>query len=221
MRLGFLTGRQDARLTYLAARAWSGPDAGELVLADIGGGTVEVAGGSGPEADWALSLPLGARRLTLAALPDDPPCHDHVTALREHVAAALAAQLGEHLAEPARFRALATSRTFAQLARLTRPHRAPERLTLRRGAVRAVIPLLAAMPAADRARLDGVSASRARHILAGAIVAEALMDTFRLSRLHLCPWALREGVALRRREQLELSCPAEDIDHLRHPLPGR
>ncbi len=57
---------------------------------------------------------------------------------------------------------------------------------------------LAKMTAVQRAQLPGVSATRAPQLLAGAIVADATMDLFGLEELELCPWALREGVILRR-----------------------
>jgi exopolyphosphatase/guanosine-5'-triphosphate,3'-diphosphate pyrophosphatase len=39
--------------------------------------------------------------------------------------------------------------------------------------------------------------------LAGAVVAAAAMDAIGVAQLDLCPWALREGVILRRLDQLE------------------
>jgi exopolyphosphatase/guanosine-5'-triphosphate,3'-diphosphate pyrophosphatase len=45
-----------------------------------------------------------------------------------------------------------------------------------------------------------VSAHRARQILAGAIVAYELMRRLDLETMQVCPWALREGILLRRLE---------------------
>jgi exopolyphosphatase/guanosine-5'-triphosphate,3'-diphosphate pyrophosphatase len=39
-------------------------------------------------------------------------------------------------------------------------------------------------------------------MLAGAIVADAVMDLMSISRLEICPWALREGVILKRLDVL-------------------
>ncbi|AER68362.1 Ppx/GppA phosphatase family [Corynebacterium pseudotuberculosis 1/06-A] len=55
--------------------------------------------------------------------------------------------------------------------------------------------------AADRAELEGVSANRSQQIVAGALVAEAAMRALGIEHLEICPWALREGVILRRMEQ--------------------
>lgn len=64
------------------------------------------------------------------------------------------------------------------------------------------VPRLAAMPTAERAELPGVSEGRAGQLLAGALVAEATMDLFGIEAVEICPWALREGVILRRLDHL-------------------
>ncbi len=48
------------------------------------------------------------------------------------------------------------------------------------------------------AKLPGVSHNRAHQMLAGALVAEGVMEIFDLPELEICPWALREGVLLER-----------------------
>ena len=48
----------------------------------------------------------------------------------------------------------------------------------------------------------GVSPGRAQQLLAGAVVADAAMDLLGVEELEICPWALREGVILRRLDQL-------------------
>ena len=59
------------------------------------------------------------------------------------------------------------------------------------------------MTVAERTRLPGVSESRAAQLLAGAIVAESAMDLLDISSLEIGPWALREGVILRRLDGLK------------------
>ncbi|MFD6812528.1 Ppx/GppA phosphatase family protein, partial [Streptomyces anthocyanicus] len=88
--LQVLTGEEEARLTFLAARRWFGWSAGKLLLLDIGGGSLEVAYGIDEDPDAAVSLPLGAGRLTAGWLPGDPPDTEDVKALRRHVRAQIA-----------------------------------------------------------------------------------------------------------------------------------
>jgi exopolyphosphatase/guanosine-5'-triphosphate,3'-diphosphate pyrophosphatase len=59
------------------------------------------------------------------------------------------------------------------------------------------------MASTDLAELDGVSANRAHQVLAGAEVARAAMQALGVDEVELCPWALREGVILRRLDWLD------------------
>jgi exopolyphosphatase/guanosine-5'-triphosphate,3'-diphosphate pyrophosphatase len=204
--LGVLDGEEEARLTFLAARRWFGWSAGRLLVLDIGGGSLEIAYGLDEEPDAAVSLPLGAGRLTAAWLPGDPPDAADVKALRRHVRAQIARTVGEFTRLGAPDHVVATSKTFRQLARIAGAARSAEGLHVPRGLTRRAlqewVPKLTAMPVRERAGLPGVSEGRAAQLLAGALVAEAAMDLFRVEELEICPWALREGVILRRLDHL-------------------
>src|SRR3954468_22256963 len=78
IRPQYLSGDEDARPTYLAVHRWYGWSAGRLLLLDIGGGSLEIAYGRDEEPELALSLPLGAGRVTRQYLHDDPPGADQV-----------------------------------------------------------------------------------------------------------------------------------------------
>lgn len=202
VRLGFISGRDEARLTFLAVRDWYGWSAGPILLLDIGGGTTEIAYGDGEEPALALSLPLGVRPLTREYLPGDPPRGKDVRRLCAFVYERLSAISGEISGLPGPRRVVLTSKTFKQLARLTcapgdkaGPY-APSVLSRER--LRARLPLLARADDRQRAKLKGLSKTRVHHILAGAIVAEALMTTLDFDHAEVCPWALREGVTARR-----------------------
>ncbi|MFL6069909.1 MAG: hypothetical protein ACJ72Y_01325, partial [Actinomycetes bacterium] len=69
---------------------------------------------------------------------------------------------------------------------------------LRRHDLAQWVPKLAGMSSHQRASLPGVSEGRAPQLLAGAVVAEAVMDAVETDTIEICPWALREGVILRR-----------------------
>ncbi|MEU1786322.1 Ppx/GppA phosphatase family protein [Streptomyces sparsogenes] len=206
VRLRVLTGEDEARLTFLAARRWFGWSAGKLLVLDIGGGSLEIAYGLDEEPDAAVSLPLGAGRLTAGWLPGDPPDPDAVRALRRHVRAEIARVVGDFSRHGAPDHVVATSKTFKQLARIAGAARSAEGLyvprRLSRQALEQWVPKLAAMPVDKREELPGVSEGRAPQLLAGALVAEAAMDLFQVDELEICPWALREGVILRRLDHL-------------------
>ncbi|MFI8995931.1 Ppx/GppA family phosphatase [Streptomyces sp. NPDC053542] len=204
--LRVLSGEDEARLTFLAARRWFGWSAGRLLLLDIGGGSLEIAYGLDEDPDAAVSLPLGAGRLTNSDLPGDPPDPEDVRALRRRVRADVARVVSDFTRFGTPDHVVGTSKTFKQLARLSGAARSAEGLYVQRGLSRKSleewVPRLATMTAAERAELPGVSEGRARQLLAGALVAEAAMDLFGVDELEICPWALREGVILRRLDHL-------------------
>ncbi|CAL9466271.1 Exopolyphosphatase 1 [Streptomyces sp. enrichment culture] len=206
VELQVLSGEEEAKLTFLAARRWFGWSSGKLLVIDIGGGSLEIAYGMDEEPDAAVSLPLGAGRLTAGWLPGDPPEAEDVRALRRHVRTEIARSVGDFSRFGAPDHVVATSKTFKQLARLAGAPGSAEgpyvQRELKRESLEAWVPRLAGMTEAERAELPGVSEARAGQLLAGAMVAEGAMDLFGVERLEICPWALREGVILRRLDHM-------------------
>ncbi|QRP50722.1 exopolyphosphatase [Amycolatopsis sp. FDAARGOS 1241] len=213
VELQFLSGRREAELTYVGARRWYGAAAGPLLVLDIGGGTVELSAGRGSQAEFARSLPLGARSVTRDWLPTDPPVRSKkVRALREYVLAQVRGALGDVTAEIADHRVVGCSKVLRQLARLAgdRPGRGRE---LHLDDLRVWIPRLAAMPTAKRAKLPGISRQRARQALGGAVVAEALL-TITGGTMAICPWSTRDGVLLTLLDALAVDDPALQVNPL-------
>ncbi|MGI8869870.1 MAG: hypothetical protein ACR2F6_13735 [Mycobacteriales bacterium] len=205
--LDVLSGTDEARLTFLAVRRWFGWSAGRLLDFDIGGGSLEIATGIDEDPDVALSLPLGAGRLTRERLSGGTPSRAQIAELRDYVDSQLARAVGKVRKYGPADRCAATSKTFRSLARLTgaAPSSAGPWVprTLSVAGLRQVISFIARMSPADLAGLEGVSSARAHQLLGGAIVAEAAMRNFGLETLEICPWALREGVILRRLDWIE------------------
>ncbi|MEU4566564.1 Ppx/GppA phosphatase family protein [Micromonospora sp. NPDC023956] len=210
VRLEVLAGADEARLTFLAVRRWFGWSAGRLLVLDIGGGSLEVAAGIDEDPTVAVSLPLGAGRLTRERLGVDPttatpPPAEVVDELREYVDTMLDPVV-EQMAGVGWDRPVVTSKTFRTLARLAgaAPSSAglwaPRRLT--RTGLRQVLTFIRHIPPVQLAEVEGVSAGRSHQLLAGAVVAEAVLRRLDVEALDVCPWALREGVILRRLDQL-------------------
>jgi exopolyphosphatase/guanosine-5'-triphosphate,3'-diphosphate pyrophosphatase len=218
VRPQFLTGEQEARLTYLAARRWYGWSAGRLLLLDIGGGSMEIALGRDALPELAVSLPLGAGRLTRAFLTGDPPDRREIKRLRRHVRDTFGEVADRLRWEGDPRRMVATSKTFKQLARLAGgpPQRKGPftRRRLARADLHAWVHRLAELPTDRRAKLRGISATRAGQILAGAIVADTAMTALDVASVEICPWALREGVILQHLETMPAS-PALPLQPLR------
>jgi exopolyphosphatase/guanosine-5'-triphosphate,3'-diphosphate pyrophosphatase len=215
VRIEVLSGADEARLTFLAVRRWFGWSAGRLSVFDIGGGSLEIAGGADESPDVAWSVPLGAARLAREYFAKGRPDEDDLKKLRRRIRAEIARDAGQLIRAGRADRAAATSKTFRSLARICGAAPAaegvlvPRSLTLKD--LSYWIPLLISMDRDELSVLPGVSLSRSHQIVPGALVAEACMDIFGLEELEICPWALREGVILERIDKISVLAP---------PLPG-
>jgi exopolyphosphatase/guanosine-5'-triphosphate,3'-diphosphate pyrophosphatase len=177
-----------------------------LLVLDIGGGSLELAAGQDEDPDVAESFPLGAGRLTRRWFTSDPPSRAEIAALAEQVDAELA-PVSERVQELGEFElAVGTSKTFRSLARLTGAAPSGAGLRVRRvlteTGLRQLVAFISRMSSRDLAELEGVSPRRAHQLVAGALVARAAMRALWVSELEICPWALREGVILRRLDTL-------------------
>ncbi|WP_459610689.1 Ppx/GppA family phosphatase [Corynebacterium urogenitale] len=209
VRLRILSGEDEARLTFLAVRRWYGWSAGRICDLDIGGGSLEMSIGTNENPDVAVSVNLGAARLTKDWFDTDPPKKKDIERLREYIDETLDDPVAELLDSGPIDLAVGTSKTFRMLARLTgaAPSSAGPRVkrTLTQPGLRQLISFISRMTSADRAELEGVSADRSHQIVAGALVAEASMRKLGIDTLHMCPWALREGVIFRQTDQALLA----------------
>ncbi|MDT0274840.1 Ppx/GppA phosphatase family protein [Blastococcus goldschmidtiae] len=210
VELQVLTGEDEARLTFLAVRRWFGWSAGRLLVLDIGGGSLELAAGIDELPDVALSLPLGAGRMTRRFLPDalagGRPDLAALAELDEHATALLEPAVEKLRAAGPPDLVAATSKTFRTLARLTGAApssagiRTPRELSLT--GLDQLVRFVSRIESGALAELPGVSANRAHQVPAGATVAAASMRLLDVPFVRICPWALREGVILRRLDSL-------------------
>ncbi len=204
--LQVLGGESEARFTFLAVRRWFGWAAGQILLFDIGGGSLELASGPDELPEAAASVPLGAGRMTVRFLPDDPPGEAAVEALRDHARATLEPAVAVFRRQPRPDHVVGSSKAIRSLAKLV-GYPVPgwsgiERMVLPRAALGSWIPRLARIPASARQELPGITPDRTFQIVAGAVVLHTAMTALDVDELEVSPWALREGVLLRYIESL-------------------
>ncbi|MGV8895623.1 MAG: Ppx/GppA family phosphatase [Rhodoglobus sp.] len=201
-----LSGQEEAAATFLAVRRWYGWGSGTILNLDIGGGSFELAMGAKEQPKLALSVPLGAGRLTRDFFAEDPPTAKSIKEARKHIRVTLEGPLEEiqRLGEPTIV--AGTSKSFRSLARIAGSAPEADGPYVRRELLLQDLALwttrLSAMASDDRAELPGVSAVRARQLLAAALVAQAAMEGLNVESMQICPWALREGLILRRFDHL-------------------
>jgi exopolyphosphatase/guanosine-5'-triphosphate,3'-diphosphate pyrophosphatase len=197
-----LSGLEEARLIHLGVlQAVPVPDHRVLVV-DIGGGSTEVILGERGELLQARSFGLGAVHLTDRFFPDGLVVPASVAACRAAVRAVLATFAGDVRATGFDV-ALASSGTGETVARMVSARRGdPPASTYNcfgfsAAEVDDVVDALVAHRTTERRRtLPGLDPTRADIGVAGALVLQAVADTYAVERFVFSEGALREGVLL-------------------------
>jgi exopolyphosphatase/guanosine-5'-triphosphate,3'-diphosphate pyrophosphatase len=86
-----ISGEREAELVFASVvRAFPAQATGDLVVADVGGGSTEIISGRAGRIVWKASLPIGAVRLSERHLRSDPPTAAEAAALMADIDGALA-----------------------------------------------------------------------------------------------------------------------------------
>ena len=200
--LEVLSGEDEARFTFLAVRRWVGWSAGDVLLLDIGGGSLEIARGDQENPSYSNSVMLGASRMTRQFLSGDPFSEKSLKKLEKHIEETLS-PLKSDVGDTSKCSVIGTSKTFRTLRRIQENYLPELGRDLRQDGLKKITQKLQTMTHAQRADLPGVSTSRARQIVAGAMVAHKTMESLGIEKLTQCPWALREGIVLQRLDWLK------------------
>jgi exopolyphosphatase/guanosine-5'-triphosphate,3'-diphosphate pyrophosphatase len=190
-----LSGREEARLG--AAAALASLPVRSAVVADLGGGSLQLTRVRDRHVRPLATLPLGAVRLTRRFLAADPPSSRQLRALRREIREQLlgalpAADRGDTIVGLG-----GTVRALAKLARARLRRRHRHGLVLAQADVTAIRARLEALPLRKRRRLTGLKPERADIIVAGAVVVEELMLLGGYPTLTVCLRGVRDGVLLR------------------------
>ncbi|HVE68971.1 MAG TPA: hypothetical protein VNB64_10365 [Solirubrobacteraceae bacterium] len=180
-----LDGEEEARLAFVGAtRTLGHPVTGEIAVADVGGGSSELAVGTvGEGVRWSASFRIGSGFLADAYLHSDPPSVDELHAVRQH---AIGTFEGVQAGPPAL--AVAVGGSATSLRRLVGARLEHE--TLERG-----VRVLATTPIAEVARRFELEPERVRLLPAGILILEAISDRLGVP-LQVGRGGLREGVIL-------------------------
>ena len=201
LHIDVITGSQEARLIFAAARHATDFRGQRPLVVDIGGGSIEIVQGEGNKIRWQQSLKLGVVRLTERFFKSDPPKAGEITAFKAFVRESL----DPVFARARRTRPTMMVGTSGTLLTLTAMAAAmadgqpPNKLhnhVLERKALGNLTEQILESRARERARIAGLERKRVDLIPAGALLAGILMDGFRFEEMRACEWALREGILL-------------------------
>jgi exopolyphosphatase/guanosine-5'-triphosphate,3'-diphosphate pyrophosphatase len=169
------------------------------LLFDLGGGSLQVTRFAGRRMGSAVSLPLGALRVSEKFLPSDPPTNKQLRRLRDLVRSRLAkARIGRLAAGDGLIGTGGTLRNLAKIDRETRhyPIRTLHGYELTLDRLAEVVDQLASTRKKRRDEIAGLSAGRADSIVGGAVVIQALAEFVRAKTILVSGQGVREGVAL-------------------------
>jgi len=170
---------------------------GQVVAADIGGGSTEATVARDGVIASAISIPLGSGRLTDRLVPDDPPTAAAVAACRAEAAERIA---GLALPDPSLARLIVVGGTGEYLVRLV-GEELPAVVTVT--AVDAALERLAVLSSEALARLIEIPAARARVLPAGVAIVRAFADRVQPARIEIARSGIRTGLLLDALDELE------------------
>jgi exopolyphosphatase / guanosine-5'-triphosphate,3'-diphosphate pyrophosphatase len=190
----------EAALSYRSV-AHHFPLAGERTLvADIGGGSLELIGAVDGLVELTLSLPLGAVRLTELYLTGRRPIQREISALRKYIRKQLKRGLSSR--EWAAAAVIGSGGTFTTLGRVSRarrgmsPGESIHGVTVDTAEVERLLDWLASRTPEERRQVPGLNPERADIILAGLAVTAELLDWVRTRSITVSAFGLREGLLL-------------------------
>lgn len=195
-RVEIVSGVEEARLIHLGLVSGSRIDRIPTLMMDLGGGSCELTISHRGHIRDAVSLPLGAVRLTNEFLRHDPVRKGELKRLRGFVTREVNRIV--HRIGTARVRnVVATSGTAAALAAVARHLRRGRnraRLMVSRTDMSRMAHRLSRLPVTERRKIEGIGPRRAEIIVAGAIVYHELLDRLRLKGFRYSPLGLRDGI---------------------------
>ncbi len=195
-RVEIISGVEEARLIHLGLVSSPRTDRATTLMIDLGGGSCELTISHGGHIRDAVSLPLGAVRLTDEFLRHDPTRKGELKRLRGFVAREVG-RIADRIAAARVKNVIATSGTAAALAAVATHLRSGtnrSRSTVSRAEMTRIAKRLARLPVAERRKIEGIGPRRAEIIVAGAEVYHELLDRLRLKGFRYSPLGLRDGI---------------------------
>jgi exopolyphosphatase / guanosine-5'-triphosphate,3'-diphosphate pyrophosphatase len=195
-RVEIVSGVEEARLIHLGLVSGSRVDRAPTLMIDLGGGSCELTVSQGGHIRDAVSLPLGAVRLTDEFLNHDPARKGELKRLRGFVTREVG-KIAARMAAAHVKNVIATSGTAAALAAVAshlRRDNNRRRLIVSRAEMTRIAKRLSRLPVAERRKIEGIGPRRAEIIIAGATVYRELHDRLHLAGFRYSPLGLRDGV---------------------------
>lgn len=198
--LEVIDGEEEASLSFRSVAHHFSLAEGPAIIADIGGGSLELIGAVSGLVELTRSLPLGAVRLTESHLTGARSTHQEVMRLRGWVRKRLKKAINAR--DWASATVIGSGGTFTNLGRMARARRgfdigeAVHGEVVSTAEVEQLLEWLATRTSAERAAVPGLNPLRADIILAGLAVTAELLDQVGARQVIVSGYGLREGLLL-------------------------
>ena len=198
--LEVVSGDVEAALSYRSVAHHFQLNHKRALIADIGGGSLEMVGAVNGLVEVTSSLPLGAVRLTEMWITGKRSAQKEVDDLRDWVRKRLKKALAKR--EWTNATMIGSGGTFTNLARMVRARRgvdvgeAVHGETVSTAEVEQMLEWLATKTSEERGAVPGLNPQRADIILAGLGVTAELLDLIEAPLLTVSAYGLREGLLL-------------------------
>lgn len=195
-KVEIISGVEEARLIHLGLVSGARIDQFPTLMADLGGGSCELTVSLGGHIHDAVSLPLGAVRLTNEFLRHDPPRKGELTRLRGFITREVN-RIVDRITKAKVKNVIATSGTAAALTAVAShltESKTRQRNIVSRGEMTRISKRLARLPIAERRKIEGIGPRRAEIIVAGATVYHELLERLHLKGFRYSPLGLRDGI---------------------------
>jgi exopolyphosphatase/guanosine-5'-triphosphate,3'-diphosphate pyrophosphatase len=198
-----ISGKEEARLTYLGISSGVHMNGKEAAFIDVGGGSTEVIAGDQRHYHFLSSLNLGAIRLTsLFFLPGEsgPVTSERYALLQRHIRVTSIRTL-QQMRQYRFDLVLGSSGTVENLtdiaARALHNRQRQHDDVLAYRDLKQVIEMLCALPLEERRKVPGINPERADILIAGAAIVHTLMQDLGFSKLRVIgDRGLREGLLI-------------------------
>jgi exopolyphosphatase / guanosine-5'-triphosphate,3'-diphosphate pyrophosphatase len=199
LQIDIISGMAEAALTFAGAtyEALGQPHPPEVVgVMDLGGGSMELVTARHGQINWKTSVPIGSGWLHDRFLTANPPEHEAIAVAETFLSTYFQGMRIKYKA-PA---LIVTGGSANSLLYLTR--RAfkldMHQVQLTQHDLLRCQGLLSALPAEEVAQRFEQPVERARILLAGALIIQAMMSRLGLNEIYVSPHGIREGILLAR-----------------------
>ena len=222
IKIEIISGMEEARLIYLGVLQALPVFNKQVLLIDIGGGSTEFLIGKQRKIQYDNSLKMGAVRLThrfFSSKNIDSKsvklCRQYISGLMNPISRGVRALDTEMV--------VGTSGTILNIASMIQRERDEEpsvrlnNFSFSRDELESIVEkVVRAKDAKQRSKIDGLDPSRSDIIVAGALILEQVFKEFKIKKMTVSEFALREGIILDTIEKAHKRTNGRSLDDIRY-----